>query len=127
MDEQLFIDYVDTEWCLRLFKLGYPVKIISSICLLHEIGDRTLDFIFFKLPVHSPSRRYYRIRNSFVLLKYPHIPIIFSLRNILIVSIQQMLLAIFIKGQLINYLKSYVGGVVHSFYCGEDKHDATKS
>lgn len=111
MDECLFIDYVDTEWCLRMFRRGLWIRVVADVILLHEIGDRTLDFKFFKLPIHSPFRRYYRVRNSFLLIRYPHIPIMLSIRNIAVVSVQQLILALSCRGEFIKYLSVYFSGI----------------
>ena len=114
MDEGLFIDYVDTEWCLRMFHRGYIIRVITKINLLHEIGDHTIDFKFFKLPIHSPSRRYYRVRNSLILMRYPHIPLLFSIRNFIIISIQQVLIILFYRKNIFSYTKYYFSAVVDS-------------
>ena len=64
MDESLFIDYVDTEWCLRCFSHGIKVRVNPRAVMHHSIGDNSISFLGFNIPVHSPVRRYYRVRNS---------------------------------------------------------------
>lgn len=69
MDEELFIDYVDTEWCLRCLNYGILVHIIPDIEMVHAIGDKSVKICGINIPIHSPVRRYYRVRNAFLLLR----------------------------------------------------------
>lgn len=92
MNEELFIDYVDTEWCLRARSLGYTLYAIPDVKMKHAIGDRNIKFFLWRVPVHSPFRRYYRIRNSFYLLKMPHIPKLMACREIIFSFIHQLIL-----------------------------------
>lgn len=77
--EELFIDYVDKEYCLRLRKLGYKVIRLNDLMLIHNLGDARIKKILlwnFYITNHSPLRLYYRTRNRFRLiskykLKFP--------------------------------------------------------
>ncbi|MBF4438429.1 glycosyltransferase family 2 protein, partial [Vibrio anguillarum] len=64
MDDSLFIDYVDTEWSLRARYLGNLILVDPQLVMGHEIGTDNLKLFKWRVPVHSASRRYYRIRNS---------------------------------------------------------------
>lgn len=87
MNEQLFIDYVDIEWCLRASHAGYRILGVCGARLSHELGD---DFIRFRgktLSNHSPLRNYYLFRNGLLLNRMPHITSAWKqmdLRNLLI-------------------------------------------
>jgi rhamnosyltransferase len=94
MDERLFIDYVDTEWCLRCASQGIAILVDPAARLSHSIGARALSLGRFKVPVHDPARRYYRIRNAFLLLRYPHVPLRMTLREILFGLVHTCLLAV---------------------------------
>lgn len=63
MDEKLFIDYVDFEWCWRAKSKGYSVFIANDCFLKHSVGKKTLSF--FKIPfiISSPFRYFYQYRN----------------------------------------------------------------
>lgn len=65
--EELFIDFVDHEYCLRLKRLGYDVAQSSGAILYHGFGNNLRALYFFKKPIiitnHSPLRRYYITRN----------------------------------------------------------------
>lgn len=70
--EELFIDYVDHEFCLRLNKLGYKVYICNKAKLKHNLGKIHEVNLFFRkvYPTnHSPLRLYYRTRNRFYVKK----------------------------------------------------------
>ena len=63
--DQLFIDFVDNEYCLRLRKRGYLVLRANLARLEHSVGD-TRKFGPFIATNHSPLRRYYKTRNRFL-------------------------------------------------------------
>lgn len=70
--EELFIDYVDNEYCLRLKTSGYKIKQINSIKLIHNLGETVPKRFFLKKTIttnHSPLRYYYRTRNRFFVYK----------------------------------------------------------
>lgn len=92
MNDGLFIDLVDTEWCLRCRSKGIPIWIVKSAQMQHRIGERNSDFIGLSVQVHNPVRCYYQIRNSFLLLRMPHIPLLFSLREIVAILIHRLIL-----------------------------------
>lgn len=70
--EEYFIDYVDIEYCMRLWKNGLKVLEVSNAILTHSEADLDKRKIF-KWTVypynHSPIRMYYKCRNRFYLLK----------------------------------------------------------
>ncbi len=72
-DENLFIDFVDTEFSYRVTNNGYHNLLCSSIVLNHSIGTRVegRSLVTFKKSmriIHSPIRVYYILRNAFYLL-----------------------------------------------------------
>ena len=71
-EEDLFIDYVDHEFCLRCRKVGFGVLESPSAILNHNLGE-TEKYIKFGLTFHatnhSPLRRYYNARNRFVVYR----------------------------------------------------------
>lgn len=76
MDDNLFIDYVDIEWGLRAASSGCRCFGVCSAGMLHNLGDSTNRFWLLKwweVPVHSPLRHYYLIRNALHLYRRPYI------------------------------------------------------
>jgi|APSaa5957512535_1039671.scaffolds.fasta_scaffold62849_2 rhamnosyltransferase len=70
MNEDLFIDWVDFEWCWRATFYGYRILLNSDVKVLHYLGDSTLDSPFGSLEMRSPLRHYYITRNAFFLSLY---------------------------------------------------------
>jgi rhamnosyltransferase len=70
MEEALFIDQVDTEWCLRARSMGYRVFGACGAILEHRLGEAYYRIWFGRwrhLPRHKPFRYYYIFRNSLLL------------------------------------------------------------
>ncbi|RDK03075.1 glycosyltransferase family 2 protein [Paraburkholderia lacunae] len=66
-DEGLFIDHVDTEYCLRALLRNVPLYVVPSLILLHRIGTRRrhkLGSIELTTMNHPGFRRYYSARNA---------------------------------------------------------------
>jgi rhamnosyltransferase len=64
MREELFIDYVDTEWSLRASRMGYRLFGVCNATMRHSLGDRPCRVFGSYLPIHSPLRHYYLFRNA---------------------------------------------------------------
>jgi len=65
--EELFIDYVDTEYCLRCITHGYKILEVIDAILLHDVGTPSQHNLFWKkfiISNHSALRRYYFARNA---------------------------------------------------------------
>jgi len=71
MTNLLFIDYVDTEWCLRAAYKGYALFGIGAAHMQHDLGDEFTQLFGRTFPVHSSVRNYYIIRNGLWLLRQP--------------------------------------------------------
>lgn len=113
-EEGLFIDYVDTEWCLRCVSNGIVIRINPRAIMRHSIGDKSLQFLNYRIPVHSPLRRYYRIRNAFHLLRMSHVPNLMAVREIFFGFIHQLMLIICEaerKEYILYYIKAVRDGI----------------
>lgn len=73
MREDLFIDWVDTEWCWRARKLhGLQIIGVGDVVIRHALGDAVVPFRGRKITIRSPLRHYYIIRNAvFLALRSP--------------------------------------------------------
>jgi rhamnosyltransferase len=70
-EDQLFIDYVDTEYALRMRAAGYRI-VESNVVLNHSLGKMTPHVFAGRhifLTNHNPQRRYFITRNRIVLLR----------------------------------------------------------
>lgn len=72
-DEALFIDCVDSDYCLRLFLSGYKIIIPRDAFLYHEIGKAVAKPYFrgkkWIASNHVPLRRYYSVRNRILMIR----------------------------------------------------------
>ncbi len=66
--DDLFIDWVDHEYCFRLSRHGYRVIMANRIVLSHRLGlfktKRILGIVPIRFRSHNPTRLYYKFRNS---------------------------------------------------------------
>lgn len=70
MNEDLFIDWVDLEWCWRARAKGYKIIGNADVIIQHQLGDMSKDLGFREVNLRSPMRHYYITRNSFYLSIY---------------------------------------------------------
>ena len=76
MDEDFFIDHIDTDWFLRAKSLGWQSYGVCDALMEHALGEQTFRIWWGRwryLPLHQPFRYYYIYRNSLLLYrrKYP--------------------------------------------------------
>ena len=112
-----FIDYVDTDWCLRALSLGYKNFMSYNNPMIHKIGDDSIKILNFNLPKHSPERRYYRIRNLFYMSKIKYIPKFLLVQLFINNLILQLLLIFFDKRKkdyIVFFFKSIKDGIIES-------------
>lgn len=74
MNEELFIDLVDQEWCWRALQKGYPVYGSGKTFMQHQVGRKKISFFGFPIIISAPIRYYYQYRNTIWLLKCPYAP-----------------------------------------------------
>jgi rhamnosyltransferase len=70
--EELFIDHVDTDYCLRARAKGYRIIKTRRELMSHAIGSPTRHSVLWAkkwTTNHSPDRRYYFARNDTVMLR----------------------------------------------------------
>lgn len=77
MDEGLFIDHVDTEWCFRARQMGYRIFGVCDAIMKHSLGDRNMrvwPIRWRTFPCHAPYRYYYVVRNAMLLRRRAYMP-----------------------------------------------------
>lgn len=65
MNEDLFIDWVDFEWCWRARRVGFAVIGTSRLAVRHRLGDRTARVAGHAVNLRGALRHYYIVRNAF--------------------------------------------------------------
>ncbi|MGI6778251.1 MAG: glycosyltransferase [Acetivibrionales bacterium] len=71
-DEELFIEGVDDEFCLKLNKFNKKIIVNGNAILYQQYGDLTKNMflgITFYCTNHKPIRRYYIFRNKIIISK----------------------------------------------------------
>lgn len=74
MRTDLFIDWVDNEWCWRANSLGFTLLAVPSVKLEHTLGDETKLILGRKFVVRRSIRNYYIVRNGLALMLTNYIP-----------------------------------------------------
>jgi rhamnosyltransferase len=77
MDEGLFIDHVDTEWCFRAKAKGFCLFGVCAAVMTHTLGEQRKGVWFLRRRVvsfHNPFRYYYIYRNSTLLYFRGYMP-----------------------------------------------------
>jgi rhamnosyltransferase len=115
MDSSLFIDAVDTEWCLRARAAGYRLLAHPQAVLTHNLGshsqrirfggmDRTVAF-------HPPSRQYYIFRNNILVCRRAYIDNAWR-RRVAMTLFRRALLYIMIGPNRLGYLREICRGIL---------------
>lgn len=92
MDERLFIDWVDFEWCIRCRAKDIQIRVIPAAVMRHTLGRHAVDLSVMKGVVHSSTRSYYKLRNGFLLLRNKNVPRSYALRETAIALLQYLML-----------------------------------
>jgi rhamnosyltransferase len=79
MRDELFIDFVDIEWCMRARSLGHQSYGVCDAVLHHRLGEPPRSLLGRKVPHHSPLRSYYFVRNAVWLMRQGYVPIAWKL------------------------------------------------
>lgn len=76
MDDALFIDNVDLDWCFRATAAGYALYGVCAAGLSHRLGDtrKRIAGLPRGIVVHSPRRLYYMMRNRVLLYRRAYTP-----------------------------------------------------
>jgi rhamnosyltransferase len=86
-DQLLFIEHVDTDWCLRARAMGYMLLGVANARLDHTFGEATLTAPLVgggqRLFLYPAERHYYLVRNSIVLWQRPYAPMGWVLHDVL--------------------------------------------
>lgn len=75
MDESLFIDFVDFEWCWRARSKGFLVARNAQVSLPHNVGRRTYRLFGYEIIISAPERYYYQYRNLLWLVRRNYVPL----------------------------------------------------
>lgn len=112
MDERLFIDNVDMEWCFRARHRGFRLFGICDARMRHSIGD-TLRAAWLKpggVMIHKPIRLYYIMRNRVLLYGRKETPVVWIAQDIPRLVLKFFGTALFVAPRL-QYLRMMLRGL----------------
>lgn len=104
IEERLFIDTLDLEWCLRAKHRGFVVIQTNATHLVHRLGEGSSDRIL----SHTPFREYFIVRNNIWLSRQPYIPLGYRCRKKCSIIVR-LLLSVF-RGRW-DYVGSQLRGI----------------
>lgn len=81
MDNSLFIDGVDSEWCWRARVKGYRTFISQDSIIYHCLGKDDRRLLTKEITIPSPNRLFYQYRNFLWLLHRGYVPLRWKLKN----------------------------------------------
>lgn len=111
MEEDLFIDLVDYEWCWRAKERGYSTYISKDVKLAHRLGEGRVGVSRFSIGIPSPIRHYYQFRNTLIMLKRSYVPRNFKVRYMVVLPVKFLFFMFLSKPRLVRF-KYMIQGVV---------------
>ncbi|WP_373421708.1 glycosyltransferase family 2 protein [Burkholderia multivorans] len=114
MDESLFIDFVDLEWCVRARSKGYVVLGVPALRLSHELGGEPVQVFGRRYPGHSPVRHYYLFRNAVALIRRGYVPLSWKSTELVKMPIRLAIYGLFMRPRL-AHLRMSLLGIWHGF------------
>ena len=112
MDEDFYIDYVDTDWCLRSSFMNIPIQVTPDAIMRHSIGTKSVNFRIMRGYIHNPLRSYYKIRNCFFFFRKDYMTLLMALKETITTLIHQFVLLFYVKNKT-DYIKNYYVAIVH--------------
>ena len=112
MREELFIDLVDTEWCLRARSLDWYCYVVCDAKMNHRFGSRCLPLV--NVPYRPPVRHYYIFRNSIHVLGLPYIPLAWKLLQVTYL-IRLFVLLLVLPADRFNQIRFLLKGTLDGF------------
>lgn len=112
MDESLFIDGVDHEFCWRASSNAqYHFFMVTSLFLNHKLGEGDQHFMGKSVKIPTPFRTYYQFRNYFWLTRRKYVPTCWKISNGIKYLLKYIYYPIFCKPRA-NYFKNINKGII---------------
>jgi rhamnosyltransferase len=116
MDENLFIDGIDHDWCLRAWMRQCSIYFSTKMTLSHNMGDSFIKYGASLKPIHSNTvRHYYIVRNSVYMISWKSFPIGWNLLEIL-KTIRRVVGYPMLSGNKILSLRMVMLGILHGIF-----------
>ena len=105
MDESLFIDNVDVEWCFRAASFGFKLYGDIGAEMEHTLGDTVKRFWFIRwqeVIVHKPLRLYFIMRNRVWLYFRSYTPMLWVMQDLIRICAKLILFTIIVPPRRSN-------------------------
>jgi rhamnosyltransferase len=107
MNGDLFIEYVDVEWCCRALAQSLLCYVTGSVTMIHDLGDEKVRVSKrLSIPMHQPIRHYYTMRNAIYMLRQKDVPTYWKCNDFVRTLVGFAMFSVFGKprGQQIRYM-----------------------
>lgn len=109
MEEGLFIDIVDYEWCWRAKERGYSTFVTKGVKVAHRLGEDRYYFLGKGIGVPSPIRHYYQFRNTLKMFTRSYVPVGFKLKYSIILPFKCLFFSLFVKPRGVRFKMIFKG------------------
>jgi rhamnosyltransferase len=116
LEEEFFIDHVDTEWAFRVRAAGLRLYGIPQASLHHRMGSRGIRYWCFGWrvwPWRTAPRHFYLFRNAACLLRRDYVPAIWKLW-----AVPKLLLTLLVHAAVDRDRTHQVGSMFRGFITG---------
>lgn len=105
MEERLFVDNIDMEWCFRAAGAGYQLYGVCDAVMTHHLGDDIVNLWFLgrrNYARHPPVRLYYMMRNRLLLYARSYTPGKWIVRDVFRLAGKLLLYGVLLPPRLEN-------------------------
>lgn len=110
MDDDLFIDFVDVEWCVRARRKGYRIVGVPWLRMAHELGGEPVKILGRPYPMHNPVRHYFLFRNVIALMRRSYMPWSWKTTELVKLPVRLVIYSLF-PSQRLEHLKLSLQGL----------------
>ena len=120
MNESLFIDWVDIEWCARARLKGYQLLMDGGTKMTHSIGEVSRPLLWRRFHLHKPLRHYYLLRNALLIAQQSKFDLGWRMHHILY-ALRVIVASLLLGNQKLSRLCYAWRGLVHGLIGRSDK------
>jgi rhamnosyltransferase len=120
MNESLFIDWVDNEWCARARLKGYQLLMDGGTKMTHSIGEVSRPLLWRRFHLHKPLRHYYLLRNALLIAQQSKFDLGWRMHHILY-ALRVIVASLLLGNQKLSRLCYAWRGLVHGLIWRSDK------
>lgn len=116
MEDRLFIDCVDFEWCWRAQHKGRVCAVTRRVALEHKVGQSDHVFMGYPVILSAPVRYYYQYRNYLWLVRRNYVPLKWKISTGIRKAAEMVLLPFYAKDRW-ALAKNIFRGIKDGIFC----------